>query len=841
MDVRHRGIDHVFKSETFRKSSEFGCPNSGHETSANHKTVPRNFASARSPTCFNPAEQVSAEHSSHILDWKRKKLDDSPGRTAERNLKQYIESSEFGVNFRPSENYKMNDLARCEPGNGFMAPPHQNNQLVDVKTAFISPLHFLRGLHASPSEESRAATLTSAPVGHQDLSKKCVFPKIGSLPMAFTITKTPSGTEIDIFNHIYHSLGLKAMKHGVPKSNSFANVTSKRNVEFIRVPELNKVYRQGKLMGKGGFAKVYLVTNERTKEIYACKVIPRTVKKKQTHHILKIQQEIDIHKKLNHENVVKMHEAFSTCSDVYMLLEACPQKTLMHVLHYRKCLTEPETRYYMKQIVAGVEYIHSQNIIHRDLKPGNMFLSTEMIVKIGDFGLATIADKNRRMTVCGTPNYIAPEILKQQEYGFEADVWALGCTLHALLMGRPPFESNMLNETYDRIRKHMYLKIGQSLVSSWSEDLINKMLRPNPKDRATLDEIKEHSYFLYHYTPTYLPRTCCYQMPRKILEPSIARNQEPEPQAHYPVVHPDESLRHNVAHQQQSVQTQQEQPRHENSVNRCFWSNSFVSCSWRHKLNELLPSFRFRKTLFLKTDGLRKKKTNPILMYRALNACVKEMKPTSDNPQTVDHITPLFITRWIDFSLKYGLAFKLSDQSIGLVFNDNTKISYTHDRQKVEYATANDQIERYHRENDMPEQLKEKLKLLHRFTDYLNNRLIDGAELTAYRSPSKQKNACVPRMKRWMHIQDKGTVMELTKPLLQMNFTKDHTKIVLSYESKTTDYLVTYIDTSRQMTSYWLDDLRKNGCTADLYCRLVYLHETLLKFNEMDANTVSSS
>lgn len=91
-----------------------------------------------------------------------------------------------------------------------------------------------------------------------------------------------------------------------------------------------------------------------------------------------------------------------------------------------------------------------------------------------------------------------------------------------------------------------------------------------------------------------------------------------------------------------------------------------------------------------------------------------------------------------------------------------------------------------------------------------------------------------------MHIQDKGTVMELTKPLLQMNFTKDHTKIVLSYESKTTDYLVTYIDTSRQMTSYWLNDLRKNGCTADLYCRLLYLHETLFKFNEIDANTVSS-
>ena len=111
----------------------------------------------------------------------------------------------------------------------------------------------------------------------------------------------------------------------------------------------------------------------------------------------------------------------------------------------RKVLTEPEVRYFMVQICEGVRYIHRRGILHRDLKLGNMFLTWDMTLKIGDFGLATTmpSDANgssgEANTLCGTPNYIAPEVLRKQGHGVEADIWAMGCMMYACLFGTPPF------------------------------------------------------------------------------------------------------------------------------------------------------------------------------------------------------------------------------------------------------------------------------------------------------------------------------------------------------------------------------------------------------------------
>lgn len=124
----------------------------------------------------------------------------------------------------------------------------------------------------------------------------------------------------------------------------------------------------------------------------------------------------------------------------------------------RKALTEPETRYYMKQILHGVHYLHQNRIIHRDLKLGNLFLNDDLVVKIGDFGLAAKIeyDGERKKTLCGTPNYIAPEILNKKGHSFEVDIWSMGCIMYTLLIGRPPFETNSLKETYSRIKKCDY-------------------------------------------------------------------------------------------------------------------------------------------------------------------------------------------------------------------------------------------------------------------------------------------------------------------------------------------------------------------------------------------------
>ncbi|XP_011640530.1 serine/threonine-protein kinase PLK1-like [Pogonomyrmex barbatus] len=594
---------------------------------------------------------------------------------------------------------------------------------------------------------------------------------------------------------------------------------------------------------------------------YACKIIPKN--RMQRIHMQKIAREIMIHKELNHVNVVQMHHYFEDNLNVYMLLEACPRKSLMHVLKYRGKVTEPEARYYMKQMVTGVAYIHSQKVVHRDLKPGNMFLSDRMIVKIGDFGLATRPDgQRRRVTICGTPNYIAPEVLYKQAYSYEADVWALGCILYALLVGQPPFDTATLKETYARICNNHYREVDDSIASKSGQDLIRWLLQSNPELRPSLERVKEHAYLTKEYVPASLPHTCCYQMPpASIIEPpsspssmsTVARNPEVKAQIwQQSFVYPDASLRYQqqpmqtqqAQHQQQQQQQQQQSQHQQHLLNRSQKSlqkESKVS-SWLVRKLPKLPRFRQRLSSVLCPDH---KKTGlvaqSVQMHRALEACVPEMKRNNAcNPPTVEDIVPLFVTKWIDYSNKYGLGFQLSDRSVGVLFNDNTKISYTHDRRRVEYMTTDDEMTRYHRERDVPAPLQKKLELLRHFTEYMDDFLTEGGELKKYRAPPRQsKNACVPRMRRWLRT-DKAIVMELTVPLLQVNFFVDHTKMVVSQESAGgRGYLITYIDTGRHASSYWLNDLRDFGCTPDLYERLYYVCKVTREFAELDNNTIA--
>lgn len=128
-------------------------------------------------------------------------------------------------------------------------------------------------------------------------------------------------------------------------------------------------------------------------------------------------------------------------------------------LHKRRhTITEPEMRYYMKQILSGVHYLHQNKIIHRDLKLGNLFLNDDLQVKIGDFGLATriTYDGEEKKTLCGTPNYIAPEILTKRGHSYEVDIWSIGCIMYTLLAGKPPFETSTLKETYNKIKNCEY-------------------------------------------------------------------------------------------------------------------------------------------------------------------------------------------------------------------------------------------------------------------------------------------------------------------------------------------------------------------------------------------------
>merc|ERR1739838_1290112 len=132
---------------------------------------------------------------------------------------------------------------------------------------------------------------------------------------------------------------------------------------------------------------------------------------------------------------------------------------------------------------------HRNQIIHRDLKLGNIFLNDDMEIKLGDFGLATKEnfDGERKRTLCGTPNYIAPEVLTKKGHSYEVDVWSIGCILYTLLVGKPPFETQTLKETYKRIRAHEYHV--PSRVGLQAKNLSRLSLQPLPEKRSSVDKI----------------------------------------------------------------------------------------------------------------------------------------------------------------------------------------------------------------------------------------------------------------------------------------------------------------------------------------------------------------
>ena len=164
-------------------------------------------------------------------------------------------------------------------------------------------------------------------------------------------------------------------------------------------------------------------------------------------------------------------------------------RSLMELHKRRKAITEPETRYFMRHILLGVLYLHENKIIHRDLKLGNVFLNDNMECKIGDFGLATRVDYDgeRKKTLCGTPNYIAPEVLGKKGHSYEVDVWSLGCILYTLLVGKPPFETQTLKDTYNRIKKNEYHI--PSRVGPLAKNLIQKLLQHEPNRRPSVAQI----------------------------------------------------------------------------------------------------------------------------------------------------------------------------------------------------------------------------------------------------------------------------------------------------------------------------------------------------------------
>ena len=259
---------------------------------------------------------------------------------------------------------------------------------------------------------------------------------------------------------------------------------------------LIKKYAKGKFLGKGGFAKCYEFTSLENSKIMAAKIIPKGTLKKSRHR-QKLLSEIKIHRGLSHAHIVKFEHVFEDNENVYILLEMCTNQTLNDLCKRRKRLTEFEAQYYLFQIVSALKHLQKNRIIHRDLKLGNLFLNDKLEIKLGDFGLAAKLDfdNEKRHTVCGTPNYLAPEVLSNKAgHGYEVDVWSLGVVLYAMVVGKPPFETPEVKMTYEKIKKVIYSFPEQVSLSENVKHLITQIFNADPSKRPTLDQILEHPF-----------------------------------------------------------------------------------------------------------------------------------------------------------------------------------------------------------------------------------------------------------------------------------------------------------------------------------------------------------
>ena len=256
-------------------------------------------------------------------------------------------------------------------------------------------------------------------------------------------------------------------------------------------------YNKGRLLGKGGFAKCYEFICSENNKIFAAKVVTKgsLVKSRAKQKLI---SEIKIHKSLHHPQIVAFEHYFEDTENVYILLEMCQNQTLNELLKRRKRLTELEVQCYIVQLIKALKYLHSHKVIHRDLKLGNLFLTDKMELKVGDFGLATKLDYDgeRKRTVCGTPNYIAPEILDGKAgHSYQVDIWSLGVIIYTLIIGKPPFETRDVKATYKKIKDNEYSFPDQAIISDAAKNLINKILVLDPEKRPSLDQILNHDFF----------------------------------------------------------------------------------------------------------------------------------------------------------------------------------------------------------------------------------------------------------------------------------------------------------------------------------------------------------
>ena len=546
-------------------------------------------------------------------------------------------------------------------------------------------------------------------------------------------------------------------------------------------------YSKGRLLGKGGFAKCYEFRNIETNQITAAKVIAKSslVKSRAKQKLI---SEIKIHKALHHPNIVAFEHYFEDSENVYLLLEICQNQSLNELLKRRKTLSELEVQCYTMQIIKALKYLHSHRIIHRDLKLGNLFISDKMELKVGDFGLATKLefDGERKRTVCGTPNYIAPEILDGKTgHSYEVDIWSLGVIIYTLIIGKPPFETNNVKETYKRIKMNSYSFPERAIISDAAKALIQDILVLDPTKRPSLDGILASDFF---NMGTSIP---------KLLQPSTLAC---PPSLNYIRQYIPDVGSNGIVNKPVNRQ-----------IPKINGSDTFD----RAKLQSQ-PVNNFGSSNNLPSSMLPEGSSRPFTSSGMFNYTNKDKAAGGSGPD-------IWVKKWIDYSSKYGLGYVLSNGHVGVYFNDSTKIIYKpiglnfiyverKPSERVEIITTHLLSEEFQKD------LNKKVILLQHFKSYLLEESKNAVQEKRESENIDEKNYVY--VKKWMRTKH-AILFRLSNKIVQVCFL-DQTEIILSSETK----IVTYVNKKGERLTYPLSNALDSN-NSEMTKRLKYTKDIL--------------
>lgn len=646
-------------------------------------------------------------------------------------------------------------------------------------------------------------------------------------------------------------------------------------------------YLRGKMLGKGGFAKVYLCTALDTNKAYAIKIVPKANLQK-ARALQKLKAEIKIHRTLKHKYVCEYKHFFEDKTNCYILLELCHNQSMNEMIKRRKRLTEPETAYFMRQLMEAMKYIHYQLVIHRDLKLGNLFLDRNMNIKVGDLGLATkleSADEIRK-TICGTPNYIAPEVIQGDRatrgHSFQVDIWSMGVIMFTCLVGKPPYEAKDVKATYQRIMANEYSFPKNTSISDDAKDLIMKMLQSKPVDRPSLQEIAYHPFLTANFIPDSLPSLVTQKAPDWSSNNSFKAFSRPELPKSNSARRPFSARDANVG----SVLGRGEKKNSTAGASPITHLKGAAKSAWSAVTNVASPpvaapkqqSGKFHvfdetndqqvsdRDIVSRTANMGIRSTNDETpsdsrssqrrndaVFNAdafsLNNMLERVNIVLDIVSSRDYVNvpadtqsliPVanagptkWVERYVDYTSKYGLGYLLSDGSSGVYFNDSTKTvleAVGDNFQYIERKRQSDDVLRRgeptvssHSLVNYPDSLQKKVTLLRHFRNYLlEQHERAGEESFPRQAPAGAKQGDDGMVFLKKWVRTKHAIFFRLSNLTVQIVFYDHTEVLLTADER----YVTYVDKNKVRSTFYLTD-ELVGCNSEIAKRLKYTKEIL--------------